>query len=139
MVGDSFDAAIPYQYYSCAPLCSASINHHHMIHDSTDKPYPESAGFQDVDTSIEAAESTPAQRLRGQVLECFKKHGDLSPDMCAELLGLSILSIRPRFTELKLKGAIERTGAKATNSSGKRANVWRLVRGQLNLPLETPV
>ena len=99
-----------------------------MSIDPSDAHYPESAGYQDVDTSIEAAESTPAQKLRGQVLSCFAQHGELSPDLCAELLGLSILSIRPRFTELKLKGFIERTGAKVRNSSGKNANVWRIAQ-----------
>jgi predicted ArsR family transcriptional regulator len=98
-----------------------------MNNTEDNQPYPDGPGYQNVDTSIEAAKSTDAKKLRPLVLKCFAEHGELSPDHCADLLGLTVLSIRPRFTELKLKGLIERTGAKVMTASRKRANVFKLV------------
>lgn len=91
-----------------------------------DQSYPDAPGHQNVDTSIEAAATVDANYLRGCVIQCLTNYGDLSPDQCAGLLKLSILSIRPRFTELHKKDRIERTGKKAKTASHRSAHVYRL-------------
>lgn len=47
-------------------------------------------------------------------------------DEVAALLGKSVLSIRPRFTELSERNIIVETGEERANRSGKLAMVWRL-------------
>jgi predicted ArsR family transcriptional regulator len=93
------------------------MNNHH---------YPDAPGHRGVDTSVEAAATVDANYLRGLVLRCLESHIELSPDECAAALGLSVLSIRPRFTELLKKRLIERTGRRAKNASGKSAHVCRI-------------
>ena len=50
----------------------------------------------------------------------------LTADEVAEVLDQSILSIRPRLTELGRLGDIEDTGERRKNQSGKKAIVWRM-------------
>ncbi len=64
--------------------------------------------------------------LRGQCVEALTK-GDYTADEVADMLKLSVLSIRPRFTELLKAGRIEDTGIRRKNVSGRNATVWRLV------------
>lgn len=49
----------------------------------------------------------------------------LTTDECASLLEESVLSIRPRFSELRALGQITDTGDRRLNDSGRRAIVWR--------------
>lgn len=64
--------------------------------------------------------------LRGLALrEIFKSQRGLTADETAERLGLSLLSIRPRVTELKRLGEIEDSGVRRKNTSGRYATVWR--------------
>jgi hypothetical protein len=41
-------------------------------------------------------------------------------------LNLSVLSVRPRVSELKRTGKIKQTGARRKNESGMTATVWRI-------------
>jgi len=50
----------------------------------------------------------------------------MSADQCAYVLGRSVLSIRPRFSELNAADLIEDSGTRTLNDSGKRAIVWRI-------------
>lgn len=89
--------------------------------------YPEAPGFKEQDTSRKAAESMrdSAPLLRQKVLDLVRAHPDgLTPDEAADRLCLSVLSVRPRFTELKAKGRIRDTGVRRKNSSGRSAKVW---------------
>lgn len=92
--------------------------------------YPEIAGQKEYTTSLEAADkinkSGRAQRLRTKVFEFFMQGGEASADELAEKFGDSILSIRPRVSELHVSGLIERTGRRHTNESGMSANIYRL-------------
>lgn len=51
--------------------------------------------------------------------------GGTTTDETAQRLGRSILSIRPRFSELLANGLIKKTGLRRTNESGMSATVWR--------------
>lgn len=48
----------------------------------------------------------------------------LTPDEVAAELGLSVLSIRPRITELAKAGKIVKTALRRKNASGKYATVF---------------
>ncbi len=89
--------------------------------------YPHAPGHQDTDTSKEAAESIKpcVVSLR---LACLSALGinPMTADEVASSLRKSILSIRPRLTELRRLGQIEDTGWRRPNESGKRAIVWRV-------------
>lgn len=85
--------------------------------------YPQSPGYKGGETSLAAARSIDANTLRAKVLtELGKSPG--TADEIAGRLGLSILSIRPRCSELAALGKIEDSGIRHLNSSGRSAVVW---------------
>jgi len=88
--------------------------------------YPSSPGWKKEGTSKDAARRMKgaANNLRSQVLEVLQRE-ELAADEVAAALGKSILSIRPRLTELFKLGLIEETGARRLNDSGAFAAVWR--------------
>lgn len=91
--------------------------------------YPVEAGWKEEDTSREAAETVDAVGLRALVVECLKEPSNLlglTADECAAELELSVLAIRPRFSELRALGVIEDTGDRRLNVSGRWAKVWAL-------------
>jgi predicted ArsR family transcriptional regulator len=84
-------------------------------------------GYRPRDTSYEAARSIEpsASTIRADVLIAIRKAPDgLTADECAEILNLSPLTVRPRFTELGKSGLIIATNEKRMNRSGRRAQVW---------------
>lgn len=90
--------------------------------------YPNSAGYKTGDTSREAAEaiedSGRAETLRAKVLEIMAaSEGGLTADECAHILGEDILSIRPRFSELKARKALVYLGKRRTSDNGKSQRV----------------
>ena len=89
--------------------------------------YPQAPGYKDRDTSRIAAESmaSSANLLREQCMESLRDRGPATADEIAERLGYSILSIRPRFSELHKAGRIVDTGERHSNASGRSAKVWR--------------
>jgi predicted ArsR family transcriptional regulator len=88
--------------------------------------YPHLPGFQDTDTSKAAAGSVApsAHTLRDAALRVLKS-GPRTADEVAAALGESILSIRPRLTELRMMARVYDTGERRKNSSGRSAIVWR--------------
>lgn len=93
--------------------------------------YPDSPGYaRGIDTSIAAAEEMKprAAILREKCLAHLKRWGmtGSTADECALNLKESVLSIRPRFTEMRRLNWIEDTGARRKNDSGRNAIVWRV-------------
>lgn len=88
--------------------------------------YPEAPGAQDRDTSrVAAAEiAATAPQLRAKALAIVERSNGLTADEVAGRLGLSILSIRPRLTELAHLGKVRDSGARRRNRSGRKAIVW---------------
>ena len=93
--------------------------------------YPASPGYKDQDTSKDAAESM-AGRAPTLRQKCFAEllQGQGTADEVADALGVSILAVRPRFTELLALGKIADTGRRRTNKSGRMAKVWYAVNTQ---------
>jgi hypothetical protein len=91
--------------------------------------YPESPGSQNTDTSRDAARSMDrdALSLRGHCLAALGSH-DQTADEIAESVGESILTIRPRVTELKAKQKVFDSGKRRPNLSGRNAIVWTLTK-----------
>lgn len=96
-------------------------------------PYPERAGFKAEGTSQDAANaiegSGQAARLRTAVLGWYARQ-DGTADQCAAGLGESILSIRPRCSELLKQGRLYVTGRREKSSSGHSQNVLALAPEQ---------
>ena len=96
--------------------------------------YPDVPGFKVGGTSREAAEAAQvgAELLRFRVFQALKA-GPSTADECACRIGESVLSVRPRMTELKAMGKVIDTGVRRKNASGRRAAVWApvLVQGGL--------
>lgn len=89
--------------------------------------YPQSPGFKARQTSADAAADIAGRTplLREQCLAVLRNKGALTPDQVAGHLGISILSVRPRFSELVRLGKIQDTGERRVNQSGRRAICWR--------------
>jgi len=72
--------------------------------------YPDVAGFKSYGTSKDAADAITEKlgELQAAVLRWLDMQGAHggTPDECARDLNMPLLTARPRFTELKLKGLI---------------------------------
>lgn len=88
--------------------------------------YPSTPGAQDRDTSRAAADeiAPTAPQLRARALAVVERSNGLTADEVAGRLGLSILSIRPRLTELAHLGKVRDGGGRRKNKSGRKAIVW---------------
>jgi hypothetical protein len=89
--------------------------------------YPDAPGHKTTGTSMEAALAVAnrAKTLRAKVLATLQgATTGLSADAIADVLGESVLSIRPRVSELHRAGEIRKTEARVKNASGMNAVVW---------------
>lgn len=92
-----------------------------------DLVYPGSPGFKTSGPSQEAAEAMKptAATLRAHALAVLER-GPKTADEVADAMRESILSVRPRLSELRATGAIVDSGLRRLNASGKNATVWRV-------------
>ena len=90
--------------------------------------YPSAPGYKRGGTSKAAADSMreKAPTLRDRVLGHLM-FGPDTADGCAYVLGETIMSVRPRLSELLKLGKIADTGKTEPNASGRMATVWRAV------------
>lgn len=92
--------------------------------------YPLSPGFHKdaISTSQEAAESMEvmAGTVRSKVAEVYRS-GRYTADEVAGILGLSILTVRPRVSELVAQGKLRDTGRRRRNASHKWAAVLEVI------------
>lgn len=91
--------------------------------------YPVHPGTKsDDDTTHAAAEdiASRASTLRGKVYRLLLID-DLTADECAKRLDESVLTIRPRLSELRALNLITDTYERRMNASGKFAIVWAAV------------
>ena len=92
--------------------------------------YPTVPGWKARDTSQAAAESMKpkAPLVRDRILELLRSpHIEVTADEAAGMLGLPILTVRPRFSELAAENKVEDSGIRRRNGSGKNAIAWRRV------------
>ena len=91
--------------------------------------YPHHPGHKARDTAAKAAADAAetAPQLRARCLAVLERSNGLTADEVAGRLGLSILSVRPRLSELARLGKARDSGARRRNVSGKRAIVWAAV------------
>lgn len=93
--------------------------------------YPDAPGFKVAGPSEEAAVKIAprAEILRGQILDQFRTiyPKGATADEVARDMNLSVLTVRPRVSELHRNGYLAKTGERRTNSSGMTATVWRFV------------
>jgi predicted ArsR family transcriptional regulator len=91
--------------------------------------YPDAPGFKAPGPSEDAANIMrgSAVKLRGSVLARIKEcPGGATADEIAEHLNLSVLSVRPRVSELNRNGEIRQTGQRRKNACGMTACVWQI-------------
>jgi predicted ArsR family transcriptional regulator len=91
--------------------------------------YPDAPGFKVSGPSQQAAEAMSgiANRVTAEVLAQFALYpGGATADEIAKALNLSVLSVRPRVSELKRTGKIKPTSARCKSQSGMTATVWRI-------------
>jgi len=94
--------------------------------------YPSHPGFKKIGTSEAAARAVGASRKlperKRAILDAFAASpAGLNADEAAGVLGLSVLYVRPRVTELARAKPplLVDTGATRKNKSGLSATVWR--------------
>ncbi len=61
--------------------------------------------------------------IREQVFDCLWFSDGLTPDEVAARLGLSVLTVRPRCSELIRRGHVVDSGSRRVNASGRKAKV----------------
>lgn len=91
--------------------------------------YPSAPGHSRDDTSRAAAEDMRSRviKLRHKVLTAVRA-GRMTVHECAAMMGESVPSVQPRFSELRAFEMIEDSGERRINAaSGKKAIVWRAV------------
>jgi predicted ArsR family transcriptional regulator len=93
--------------------------------------YPHSPGFKSGSTSRLAARriAPHAEALRDRVRAFLMANypTPFTADEVADRLNVSILSVRPRVSELRHSRLIERTAERRRNKSGMMAHCWRAV------------
>jgi predicted ArsR family transcriptional regulator len=91
--------------------------------------YPNTPGFKERTTSLEAAAAVSCRSgiLRDRVYSLLRRSRPLTADEIAHSLRESVLSVRPRVSELHSAGKIQCTGKRRANRSGLSAHVWRVV------------
>jgi hypothetical protein len=89
--------------------------------------YPDRAGFKTTGPSEDAAQAITgaAKLLREQVLQVIAAAPNgLSADDVADRLNRSVLSVRPRVSELRRLGEIRPSDRRTKNQSGMTATIW---------------
>lgn len=89
--------------------------------------YPDAPGFKAHGPSEQAARviAGTAKNLRAKVLQAIvDAPNGLTADEVATRLNKSILSVRPRVSELRRTGEIRQTDKRGKNDSGMSASVW---------------
>lgn len=90
--------------------------------------YPNAPGWKEGETSREAAEEIAerAATQRTKVFNYIYDHPGHTSDEIAAALHESVLTIRPRVSELRKKQLIVNDG-RGKNRSGKAAHRWRVI------------
>ncbi len=70
-----------------------------------------------------AVTKTSPTSIREQVFDCIVFSDGLTPDEVAQLLSLSVLTVRPRCSELLRRGRLVDSGDRRSNDSGRLAKV----------------
>jgi hypothetical protein len=110
--------------------------------DLFDRPatYPDAPGHKEKGGTSQAAAETiaPLQKpLQADVLRVLERNpAGLTADEIASRMSRSVLSIRPRVSELRESGLIFKTGERRVNESGCKAWVWKIAPGYLSASLE---
>ena len=95
--------------------------------------YPNSPGWKATDASKDAARNirSHAKTVRDRVhtFQKDRRPAAFSADQIADQLGESILTIRPRVSELNRAGEIEAVTERRKNASGMSAHCWRAKGG----------
>src|SRR5258705_4651847 len=99
--------------------------------------YPDAPGFKVSGPSEQAAETmgSTANKMRAAVLAQFAQYpGGATADEIAKDLNLSLLSVRPRVSELNRNGLNEQTGARRKkrkrNDCDGLADSWSIAWGR---------
>ncbi|AHE52600.1 hypothetical protein [Sphingomonas sanxanigenens] len=76
-----------------------------------------------------AADIAPRAKIfRDRALAALEASNGLTADEVAGKVGLPVLSIRPRITELFALGLIRDTHERRANASGRKAIVWAAIQ-----------
>lgn len=91
--------------------------------------YPRAPGFKERTTSRDAARAVTsgAATLREEVFAVIRDAGTggMTADEVAAVVERTVLSVRPRVSELAQDSRIVPNGARRPNESGLMAKVWR--------------
>lgn len=98
--------------------------------------YPHHPGHKARATARDAARAIGgrAPTLRQLALDVIRTAEGATADEVAEILGRSILSIRPRVSELAALGLIYETTVRRPNASSVMAIVWKVSAAGMALP-----
>ena len=91
------------------------------------QPYPETPGYKARDTAKAAADgiAPQAKSLRARVFDAIKAQPG-TPEEIAARLGVPLMNVRPRTSELSARELIEDSGERREADGGRKAIVWRV-------------
>jgi DNA-directed RNA polymerase specialized sigma24 family protein len=91
-------------------------------------PYVNDTGFKGTDTSAAAAAAVAPRSPghRAAVLAQIKALRSATADEVAEAMAVSLLTVRPRVSELHRTGKLRDTGMRRPTASGHSAVVWEV-------------
>jgi predicted ArsR family transcriptional regulator len=91
--------------------------------------YPSAPGFAADSSTSRAAAADVAPEMKALhrvILWTLHNHGPLTADEIAKSVGRHLLTIRPRLTELRINGLVERTDDTRPSALGNNQHVMRL-------------
>lgn len=97
--------------------------------DETPAHYPDVAGAKRRDTSFAAAAAIEptAKSLRERVLRSIAGQAG-TPEEIAKRLGVPVMNVRPRCSELAAKNLIVDSGRRRVAMGGRKAIVWQVAQ-----------
>ena len=86
-------------------------------------PHPRPDATADTDPQPVAGAGPRAGTVAAKVYEAYLFFGAMTADECAAAIGLGVLTVRPRCTELRAQGLLVASGERRPNRGGRTAAV----------------
>ncbi len=92
--------------------------------------YPDEPGWKapgrDTSKAAAAGVAPKAKSIRARVYDCLKDGHPRTPEEIAAMLGIPVMNVRPRLSELFARGLVTDSGTRGLAFGGRSAIAWRI-------------